>query len=107
MRVIGSGSAIFSILTCLSLIRPNPARAQVPRDLTPPATSVETSKEDIKTLAALVRQLQTQLTGLNLQIEQLRSEEQSARIEVIALRKELNMGKGQSTSTEGAPLQPH
>jgi hypothetical protein len=107
MRFIGSGSAIFSILTCLSLMRPSPARAQAPQDLTPPATSVEPSKEDIKTLVALVRQLQTQLTGLNLQIEQLRSEEQSARIEVIALRKELNTAKAQSTSPDGAPLQPH
>jgi len=104
MRKFG-GWLIILILTSSNLMKISPAYGQEAQRLTTPSDSVATSKEDSRTLAELILQLQTQLQGLNSEIGQLRAEAQSTRVEMAALRKDLNVTKGQSTSREGTAAQ--
>lgn len=108
MRKIGDRYAIILILTSsgLNLMTASSGYGQEEARVLPaPSAAVETSKEDIKTLAELVRQLQNQLQGLNSELGQLRAEEQGARIEMAALRKELNTAKSQLPSQKGTPTE--
>jgi len=100
MRKVARGGIIILILTSsgLNLMTACPGYGQEAQALPTPSAAVEANKEDVKTLAELVRQLQAQLQGLNSELGQLRIEEQSARAEMVALRKELNVAKGPLTS---------
>ena len=63
-----------------------------------PGTSAEEPTPDLKSLAAVVRQLQAQVQELNSQMVELRSGERRALAEAEGLRAELNRTKTQSSA---------
>jgi hypothetical protein len=108
MRYIPSRKTLVIICTCLSvnLIRPSLTEGQETQTSPAPIVSAGTKQDNIGALVESVRQLQTQLQGLNSQIVQLRAEERTAYAEIIALRKELSAAKGQSAYVQsGVPIQ--
>jgi hypothetical protein len=108
MRFKTSYKAVTIACICLGmeLMLPEFVRGQEGSSPAPAASSAETSQDDFRTLAEVVRQLQAQVQSLNSQVGELRAEGQSARAESITLRKELNAAKAQLASLPGAsPVQ--
>jgi hypothetical protein len=60
---------------------------------------------DIRALADLIRDLQAQVQTLNSQLSELRTEEQRTSEEARDLRRELDLAKGQMSSTPNAALE--
>ncbi len=98
MRKFGEGFwTIWTLIVVVAICAgAAPAFSQQPA---PPATALpatQATNEDVQSLAQLVRQLQGQLQGLNAEIGQLRTEQQTTRTEMAALRKQLDVASGQS-----------
>src|ERR1700753_2418042 len=71
-----------------------PTLSQQPVLSSAESSSVTATNADVQSLAQLVRQLQGQLQGLNAEIGQLRTEQQTTRAEMAALRKKLGDAGG-------------
>jgi hypothetical protein len=100
MRKLRDGWLVASLFTfsAVPLAVPDSVFAQDSQSSTPPGPSAAASNEDVRTLAEVVRQLQSQLQGLNSELGQLRAEEQTTRAEMAELRKQLSTANQQSGS---------
>jgi hypothetical protein len=81
-----------------------PAFSQQPGPSAADAPKVAATNADVQSLAELVRRLQGQLQGLNAEIGQLRTEQQTTRTEMAALRKQLGAAGGQSIHGQTNPV---
>ena len=86
LRAFAVGSLLLSMS---SLARSQDVSDKSPREPAP----------DLKSLAAAVRELQSQVQSLNSQVSELRTAEQRALLEAAELRAQLNRTKGQSIAS--------
>lgn len=86
LRAFAVGSLLLSMS---SLARSQEASDKSPREPAP----------DLKSLAAAVREMQSQIQSLNSQVSELRTAEQRARLEAAELRAQLNRTKDQSIAS--------
>src|ERR1700722_13102157 len=87
------------LLSISSLARSQDVLDKSPREPAP----------DLKSLAAAVRELQSQVQSLNSQVSELRTGEQRALVEAAELRAQLNRTKDQSIASVAGgdpPLRP-
>ncbi|MGA8678596.1 MAG: hypothetical protein WB621_25535, partial [Candidatus Acidiferrales bacterium] len=84
------------VTTLLLIFAPCGLRAQ--SVASPPAAD---STPDLKTLAEIVRQLQSQVQTLNSQVNELRAGQREALVEAAALRSELNRAREQMAARTG------
>lgn len=92
-------AVILSMAIGWSAVCANPAASQE-KTAAGPANSGQ-SGGDLRTLAEVIRQLQTQVQDMNVELRKLREEQQNARAETSQLRKELESATTQ-LSAQGA-----
>src|SRR5882757_10486934 len=97
MRICVAASALF---LCSVVVRGQDGRRDAPSGPTPSEATPE-----IRVLADLIRDLQAQVSALNSQLSELRTEEQRTSEEARDLRRELDLAKEQMPSTSNAALE--
>jgi len=94
---------IACVLGGFNLMAPQPAGAQQTPSLATQETAGEIHQDDLRTLAGVVRELETQVQTLNKQVGDLRSEQQNSSAETAELRTELGVLKSQLANLENGP----
>src|SRR3981189_1157602 len=96
VRICVAASALF---LCSVVVRGQDGRRDAPSGPTPSEGTPE-----IRVLADLIRDLQAQVSSLNSQLSELRTEEQRTGEEARDLRRELDLAKAQMISPANAGL---